>query len=192
MRIDRSGRSAQRRRRPHDDERSPHDYSRCVTFDAQGSTLQERYAPRSRCFGCGPANEQGLRIATRPVPEEPGTVETVWQARAEHEAFAGVVNGGICGTLLDCTMNWAAIAHLLAERPSEGPPDTVTSDLSVRYLAPTPSDRPIVVRARVVESDRRRALVEGSIEADGKPTATGRGTFVAVGPGHPAFGRWRG
>jgi hypothetical protein len=41
-------------------------------------------------------------------------------------------------------------------------------------------------------SDRRRALVEGSIEADGKPTATGRGTFVAVGPGHPAFGRWRG
>src|ERR1041385_1765275 len=25
-------------------------------------SLQERYAPKGRCFGCGPANEQGLRI----------------------------------------------------------------------------------------------------------------------------------
>ena len=25
-------------------------------------SLQETYAPNNRCFGCGPANEKGLRI----------------------------------------------------------------------------------------------------------------------------------
>ena len=24
-------------------------------------SLQDRYAPRNRCFGCGPANEKGLQ-----------------------------------------------------------------------------------------------------------------------------------
>ena len=157
-----------------------------------GQSLQERFAPEGRCFGCGPANEHGLRIATRPSPDEPGTVETVWRAGREHEAFAGVVNGGICATLLDCTMNWAAIAHLLGPRPADVAPDTVTAELSIEFLAPTPSGRPILVRGRVVERDGRRVLVEGSIEADGAASATARGIFVTVGPGHPAFGRWRG
>ena len=25
-------------------------------------SVQERYAPENRCFGCGPANPKGLRI----------------------------------------------------------------------------------------------------------------------------------
>jgi hypothetical protein len=43
---------------------------------------------------------------------------------------------------------------------------------------------------RVVESGSDRATVEASVEADGKTTATGRGVFVAVREGHPAFHRW--
>ena len=31
-----------------------------------GLSLQDRYAPHSRCFGCGPANERGLRIERSP------------------------------------------------------------------------------------------------------------------------------
>jgi len=34
--------------------------------------------------------------------------------------------------------------------------------------------------------------VEATVEAEGTVTATARGRFVAVGPGHPAFDRWRG
>ena len=34
------------------------------------------------------------------------------------------------------------------------------------------------------------AVVESSITANGKMTATCRGTFVAVRPGHPAYHRW--
>ena len=29
------------------------------------SSLQDRYAPQGRCFGCGPTNERGLRIKSR-------------------------------------------------------------------------------------------------------------------------------
>ena len=32
-------------------------------------SLQERYAPHSICFGCGPANEKGLRIRSLPEGE---------------------------------------------------------------------------------------------------------------------------
>ena len=35
-----------------------------------------------------------------------------------------------------------------------------------------------------------RATVEASLEAEGRPTATCRGVFVAVKPGHPAYHRW--
>jgi len=46
------------------------------------------------------------------------------------------------------------------------------------------------VRARVVEAGPDRAVVEGTLEAGGKVTATCRGVFVAVKEGHPAFHRW--
>jgi hypothetical protein len=42
----------------------------------------------------------------------------------------------------------------------------------------------------VTELSGDRAVVEASIEANGKVTATCRGTFVAVKEGHPAFHRW--
>ena len=29
-------------------------------------SLQDRYAPNNACFGCGPANDKGLRIKSRP------------------------------------------------------------------------------------------------------------------------------
>jgi len=55
---------------------------------------------------------------------------------------------------------------------------------------PTPSNAVLKLRAKVVESSGDRAVVEASVEANGKITATCRGTFVAVKEGHPAFHRW--
>jgi hypothetical protein len=44
--------------------------------------------------------------------------------------------------------------------------------------------------ACVVESSDDRVIVEGELIAHDKVTATCRGTFVAVKPGHPAYHRW--
>ena len=150
-------------------------------------SLQETYAPNNRCFGCGPANEKGLRIRSF---EDGDEVVCEWRPQPHHLAWDGVVNGGICGALLDCHSNWTAARHLMKRTGSASLPSTVTADFHVTLRRPTPMDATLKLRARVVESADDRAVVEASIEANGKTTATCRGTFVAVPEGHPAYHRW--
>lgn len=150
-------------------------------------SLQERYAPELRCFGCGPANEQGLRIRSLVDGDD---VVCTWQASEHHQAFPGMMNGGIIGTLLDCHLNWAAAWHLMQKHGHDRPPCTVTAEYSVTLKRPTPLDGPVTLRARAVESGKRSATIEGTLESNGKVTAIGRGVFVAVQEGHPAFHRW--
>jgi len=150
-------------------------------------SLQDRYAPGNRCFGCGPANEQGLRIKSFPRGDE---VVAEFRPQPHHEAFPGVLNGGIAGALLDCHSNWAATWSLMNGSKAATPPCTVTSDFHVVLKRPTPMDAVLKLRAKVVEQSGDRAVVEASIEANGKITATCRGTFVAVKEGHPAYHRW--
>lgn len=150
-------------------------------------SIQETFAPQNRCFGCGPANEKGLRIRSF---EENGELVADWMPEEHHLAFDHIMNGGICGALLDCHSNWAAAMHLMKQSGMKTPPCTVTADFHVVLKRPTPMDAPVHLRARVVESSEDRAVVEASIESKGKVTATCRGTFVAVREGHPAYHRW--
>ena len=161
-----------------------------ATPDAAGQSLQERFAPAGRCFGCGPANPVGLHVASRPSDGDPAILVARFVPLPEHEAFIGVVNGGILGTLLDCHANWTATWHLMRARAADRPPTTVTLEYAIRMRRPTPSDRPIELRAWVVESSDDRATVEAEISSGDTVTATGRGTFVAVRPDHPAYDRW--
>ena len=153
-------------------------------------SLQRRYSPASSCFGCGPANEHGLRIESHDVPGTPGELRAVWQPLPHHAAFDGILNGGVIGTLLDCHGNWTAAMHLMRERGLAGPPGCVTADYAIRLRRPTPVDRPVHLRAWPVEMADDRVVVDAELASDGIITATCRGTFVAVGPGHPAFERW--
>lgn len=150
-------------------------------------SVQETYAPQNHCFGCGPANDKGLRIRSF---EEGGDLVCTWRPEKHHEAFDNVLNGGICGALLDCHSNWAATMHLMRQNGTSMPPCTVTSDFHVVLKRPTPTDTDLHLRAHVVESSEDRAVVEATLEANGKVTATCRGTFVAVREGHPAYHRW--
>jgi acyl-coenzyme A thioesterase PaaI-like protein len=150
-------------------------------------SVQETYAPNNRCFGCGPANDKGLRIRSF---EEGDALVCEWRPEPHHLAFEGMLNGGICGALLDCHSNWTAAIHLMKKAGATTPPCTVTADFHVRLKRPTPMDAPLHLRAQVVESSEDRAVVEATLEAKGKITATCRGTFVAVKEGHPAYHRW--
>jgi len=149
--------------------------------------VQEHYAPGNHCFGCGPANPKGLRVRSF---EDGEGLRAEWTPEPHHEAFDGAVSGGILGTLLDCHSNWTAAVHLMKAGGHDRPPCTVTAEFHVRLLRVTPSDRPLALRARVVESGPDRATVEATVESAGKATATCRGVFVAVREGHPAFHRW--
>ena len=150
-------------------------------------SLQETYSPNGICFGCGPANEKGLRIRSFP---ENGDVVAEWRAEPYHVAFPGVLNGGIIGALLDCHSNWTAAYFLMKNNAKTAPDCTVTADFHVKLLRPTPSDALIHLRARVVEATLDKAVVEAELTANDKICATCRGTFVAVKEGHPAYHRW--
>ena len=152
-------------------------------------SVQEIFAPDNGCFGCGPANAKGLRIRSF-LNVAGDALEAEWRAEPHHQAFPGVLNGGICGALLDCHSNWAAAMHLMRRSAATSPPCTVTSDFSVTLKRPTPMDTALMLSARVVESTADRAVVLATLSAGGKVTATCRGTFVAVREGHPAFHRW--
>lgn len=150
------------------------------------ASVQERYAPHGICFGCGPANERGLRIRSMEQGDE---LVAVWSPEPHHQAFEGIVNGGILGALLDCHSNWAATIHLMHARGLDHPPCTVTADFKVSLRRPTPLV-PLTIRARVIATDGDRVNVEAEVEAEGKRTASCAGTFVAVGEDHPAYHRW--
>jgi acyl-coenzyme A thioesterase PaaI-like protein len=149
-------------------------------------SLQETYAPNGICFGCG-VNEKGLRI--RSFAEGDEYVAT-WHAEPHHQAFPGMLNGGIVGALLDCHSNWAAADFLMKKNGKTEPDCTVTANYSIKLLRPTPFDVPIHLKARVVESTEDRATVESELIANDKVCATGKGLFVIVKEGHPAYHRW--
>ncbi len=154
-------------------------------------SLQETFAPNARCFGCGPINDKGLRI--RSFADEDAADALVvcdFEPEKHHEAFENVLCGGIIGTILDCHMNWTTIFHLMKKSGATHAPCCVTAEFNVALKRPTPLGL-VHVEARVITSTDDRATIEATMTAiNGKVTAIGTGTFVAVKPDHPAYHRW--
>jgi acyl-coenzyme A thioesterase PaaI-like protein len=157
---------------------------------------QDRYAPHSICFGCGPANPKGLQIKSHwegdpaKVGEGGGRFVMEYTPQPHHQAFPGVVNGGILGTLLDCHSNWCAATGLMHKWGWDAPQCTVTADFHVRLKRPTPAGKSLRLEARIESISEDRATIHCDVHCDGKVTATCDGTFVAVKEGHPAWHRW--
>src|SRR5450759_3407201 len=119
--------------------------------------LQDRYAPDYICFGCGPANPNGLRLKSHVAGDE---VVASWLPGTDMEAFAGILNGGIVSTLLDCHSLWTATHRLMVAAGLGWPPVLVTADLRVQFHRPTPSDLRLTLRAPVVEAPAQPATVQ--------------------------------
>jgi acyl-coenzyme A thioesterase PaaI-like protein len=163
---------------------------------------QDRFAPNSICFGCGPANAKGLRIKSRweaaGRTSPPGPAGSLPQDRyvmeytpePHHQAFPGVVNGGIIGTLVDCHSNWCAATALMRKWGWDAPQCTVTADFHVKLRRPTPAGKRLDLVATVSSILEDRATIHCEVLCEGKVTATCDGTFVAVKEGHPAWHRW--
>jgi len=151
-------------------------------------SVQERFAPHNTCFGCGPANARGLRI--RSFPNDDGELVCDWTPDGHHEAFPGMLNGGIIGALLDCHCNWAACRSLMVRDGLDSPPCTVTARYEIKLRRPTPSDAPVRLRAWIERSEGPKVYVAAELTSGGDVCATCTGLFVAVQEGHPAYHRW--
>ena len=155
--------------------------------NTQKLSVQELYAPKSICYGCGPSNQNGLQIKSM---QTKNGLELWYKPNKDHQAFPGVINGGIIGTLFDCHGNWCAALSLFDSKFYKKLPSTVTSSFSVKLLKPTPFDVMLHIVAKTISVDKNKAEVKMKLFAEEELCCTGKGLFVSVKEGHPAFHRW--
>lgn len=133
---------------------------------------------RTFCWGCGKNNKHGLQLKSYWADDE--TV-AIWKPAEYHMAFPGILNGGIIATLIDChgTGTANAAAHKAAG-DSDPHLMCVTGGISIKYLRPTPIDKPITLRARVTEMNENKIKVSCDLYSDDVKCATGEVLTVRV------------
>jgi acyl-coenzyme A thioesterase PaaI-like protein len=145
--------------------------------------------PGDVCFGCGAGNAQGLRIRSHWEGEEGVCLFT---PLPEHQGWPGITCGGILATLIDCHSMATAMASAVKQESralgSEPRYRFATGSLNIRYLRPTPNDRPFQVRARVTAvKDGRIFTLACGVYSGGEETVEATVTAFLVYPGGPAF-----
>src|SRR3954465_12292867 len=135
-------------------------------------SLQERSFPDLPFFGCGPANEKGLRLRSFAAADGPVTARfTPWP---EHDNGLGYLNGGIIATVLDCH-SAAAITHEAFSRGWPPLPGAalpyVTAGLEVSYLRPAPLRETVSLFAEVTSATEADMTAHVWLEWDGKTRA---------------------
>ena len=133
-----------------------------------GPALQDCF--KVHCWGCGALNPGGLQIKSRWEDDE---LTCRWQPKPEHIGYPGIVYGGLIAAVVDCHAICAAMASTCRDAgldmSDDHPPpfNFVTGTLGVKYLAPASIDRPLVLRARVVDAGERRVTVACRVLQDG-------------------------
>jgi uncharacterized protein (TIGR00369 family) len=125
-----------------------------------------------RCFACGPHNADGLHLEFRRDGDEGAATEVTLPPRLQ--GYRDVAHGGVVMMLLDEAMAHACrFAGLRA----------ATASCEVRFRKPVPLGERLVARGHVTERRRNVIYLEATIAAeDGTVLATGKGTFVSLGP----------
>jgi acyl-coenzyme A thioesterase PaaI-like protein len=136
----------------------------------------------SQCYGCGRLNPHGLQIKSYWDGEES---VCRFRPRPYHTSLPGYAYGGLIASLIDChATGTAAAAIYRAEGREMGtmpPVRCVTASLHVDYLAPTPVDTELEVRARVKEiKGNKKVVLEASLAAEGKVCARGEVVTIRV------------
>ncbi|NPU83025.1 MAG: PaaI family thioesterase [Syntrophaceae bacterium] len=125
------------------------------------------------CFGCGPANEHGLRMQF--YSDDASIIS--WVTVPEHLCgWSNLVHGGVISTLLDEIMGRSVIYMLRMLG--------LTRSMSLDFLRPVFIGTEIKVQGRILEvRNGREATVEGIItNGGGEVCARATGTFALFSP----------
>jgi uncharacterized protein (TIGR00369 family) len=126
----------------------------------------------NHCFGCGGANDAGMKLAFDLHVDE-GRTRGRFVLGSRYGGGAGFAHGGIIAVLLDEAMG--KISKLTEER-------AVTAELSVEYKKPVAVNAEILVEGwQESETGRNRFRIGEIRDAAGNLLARGRGRFVVIG-----------
>ena len=134
------------------------------------------------CFGCGPANPDGLHLHSYWSDNGRFVVAQFQPIEKYNAGLPNVMYGGLVASLIDCHSIWTAMAFTARSEGREldtGPKIImVTGELNVKYLAPTPLDQPVHLKAWIDGEIAKKTVVQCELGIQGKVTATRR--VVAV------------
>ncbi|WP_213803294.1 PaaI family thioesterase [Granulicella sp. dw_53] len=142
-------------------------------------TIDER---AGHCFGCGPANPQGLHLDFI-IDAKACTATAQVQLTRLHEGPPGYIHGGIVATLLDEAMS-------KLNRPLRVL--AMTRHMEVDYLRPAPLHQPLLLvathlsRPQTPKGSPGRKLFHQAelLLPDGIVLARGKGLFIALSEKH--------
>ncbi len=149
--------------------------------------LQDICLPQNTCYGCGSANPDGLHLKSF-WSDDGQFVIAQWTPLARFiSGYPNTLYGGLIASLIDCHSNWTSMAwHYRAEGREPGTLPTVfsvTGQLCVKYLKPTPMDAgPIQLRGWVEGEVGRKTRVRCQLGPEGRVTAEGDSIFVRIEP----------
>src|SRR5215470_12507931 len=125
----------------------------------------------NRCFGCGGANDAGMKLAFELDFDDRRTRGRFILGK-NYAGGAGFAHGGIIAVVLDEAMG--KLSKLTDEK-------AVTAEISVVYKKPVPVDKEIVVEGWQEEEKGRNRFRVGEIrDTQGNLLARGTGRFVAI------------
>lgn len=128
------------------------------------------HTAQNRCFGCGQANQTGLRLEFFLAAD--GSVVSLPTVPDSFEGPRGYLHGGIVATLLDEAMSKSVRVKGFT---------AMTRHIEVEYLRPVPSGAPIRIEGRAIQSDGRKHHSEARIlNAAGDELARAKGLFIEV------------
>mmetsp|Transcript_45054 Transcript_45054/g.114054 ORF Transcript_45054/g.114054 Transcript_45054/m.114054 type:complete len:283 (-) Transcript_45054:336-1184(-) len=152
--------------------------------------IQEAYNPNSECYGCGTKSAEGLHLKSYRADNG---LQAVITFDKRHQAFPGIVNGGVIATVMDCHANWTAAVALMDRACTARPPLTLSHHLQLTFASPVPVGQPLTMISQVKRIDEAdgssnirtsvkvevRMFLEG--ETEGTPLAEGMGIFKKMG-----------
>jgi uncharacterized protein (TIGR00369 family) len=128
--------------------------------------------PANQCFGCGGANDGGMKL-TFEQDNEKRRIVGRFILGERYQGGGGMAHGGIIATLLDEAMG--KVCRFREVR-------AVTAELNVEYLKPVSVQSEIFVEGWETEQKGRNLFHAGEIRnAAGDVLARGKGRFVIIG-----------
>ena len=129
----------------------------------------------NHCFGCGAANEAGMKLVFE-LDLDARRTRGRFALGANYAGGGGFAHGGIIAVVLDEAMG--KLSKLTNER-------AVTAEMSVEYRKPVPIGEEILVEGwQEEEKGRNRFRVAEIRDTRGNLLARGKGRFVVVGENH--------
>jgi acyl-coenzyme A thioesterase PaaI-like protein len=147
------------------------DPTRHTPASMDSPTIDER---ANYCFGCGPANPQGLHLAFTTDAASPESITSTAHVQLDrmHEGPPGHIHGGIVAALLDEAMSKLnRPLNVLA----------MTRHMEVDYLRPSPLYQPLILISRHLRREGRKLFHQAELQRpDGMVLARGKGLFIVV------------